>query len=141
MKKIYIHILFLFSFTLKAVVIGSNAIVSRQVLVTFPSSDGDNELRGFAAFENGFTLNGGGSCIFNSVYPVSGNITLNGGTLSLSKDLICQKDATIVNGGIIVGNGYAVKFLVPSIITIPQNTSNPSSVMYITQINTNSVVT
>ena len=38
------------------VVIGSNTVVSKQSLATFPAADVDNEMRGFASFAGGFTM-------------------------------------------------------------------------------------
>jgi hypothetical protein len=96
---------------LYAVVVGSNTVPSRQAGVTFPAVDGDNEMRGFAVFENGVTLaTSGTSCIFNSYFPVSGTITLNNGTLNLSRNLVLQNPCTFDSLGTINGNSYRMDF-------------------------------
>ncbi len=121
---------------LQAVVIGSNTAVSQQALAIFPSTDSDNQMLGFAAFVNGFTLSGGGNCIFNSFYPIAGAVTLNGGTLSLSKDLVFQKGISFYNGGTITGNGRDIIFLDTDPLPLPVNTTIPSTVSLLTQYNT-----
>lgn len=126
--------------SLRAVVIGSNTVTSQQALASFPSTDTTNQMLGFGAFVNGFTLAGGGSCIFNSLYPVGGTVTLNGGTLSLSKDLIFLKGSTLYNGGVFTGNNRKITFLDTSALQLPTNVSNVNTVPYITQYNTGSSV-
>jgi hypothetical protein len=99
------------SVPLHALVVGSNTTPSRPALTTFPAADGDNEMRGFAAFENGFTLqNSSTSCLYNSFFPISGTITFNGGTLELDRDLVLTNTVSFADGGIIDGNSYALEF-------------------------------
>jgi len=79
-----------FSWSLDAVVVGSNSLVSLQPTITFPAIDTDNTILGFAWFKNGFTLaDATTTCVFDDVFPISGAINLNGGTLSLLSDLTC----------------------------------------------------
>lgn len=81
-----------------AVVIGSNSAVSLQPAVTFPASDTDNTMLGFAWFKNGFTLEDATTSVtFDTVFPVSGTVDLNGGTLSLLSNLNC--DSGVVFSG------------------------------------------
>lgn len=129
MSAIYITPLF-------APAIGSNTAVTQQALATFPSTDGTNQMLGFAAFLNGFSLSGGGSCIFNSLYPVGGTVSLNGGRLSLSKDLIFNKGISFVNGGTILGNNRKITFLDTDQIQLPSAGSSVPLAAYITQLNT-----
>ncbi len=126
--------------SLFAPAIGSTTTVSEQALAIFPSTDTTNQMLGFAAFVNGFTLNNGGSCIYNSYYPVVGAVTLNTGTLSLSKDLIFQSGLSFNNGGTITGNSRLITFLDTSPIQLPINTVSPSIVTYVTDINTSKAI-
>lgn len=111
MKQILIFfIFFLFiSFPVLAIIIGSNTTPSRQALVTFPAADGDNEMRGFAAFEDGFALEDNTTtCLYNSFFPVSGIVTFNSGTLNLNRSLIFTNTTQLNDGGAINGNQYKV---------------------------------
>lgn len=86
--------------TAYGITIGSDSAVSRQAFVNF--TDPTNTILGFAAMENGFSLNTSSvACLFSSVFPVGGSVTLNGGTLDLDLDLRFDSDATLVNGGLI----------------------------------------
>ena len=91
------------------IVYGSDAVVSRQSVVTFPAPDVDNEMRGFGVFESGFTLaNNTTTCLFNSFFPVSGIVNFNGGTLDLNLDLLFHNSVDIASAGTISGSGYSV---------------------------------
>lgn len=104
-----------FCHTVQAIVIGSNTAPSRQGAASFPSTDSDNEMRGFAIFESGITLaNSSTSVKYNSFYPVSGNIALNNGTLVLQRDMPLGSKAVFTTGGTITGNGYSIEL--PSIV-------------------------
>ncbi|QQR49414.1 hypothetical protein IPF37_01020 [bacterium] len=102
-----------------ALVVGSNTVVSRQNATTFPATDTDNTMLGFAVFEKGFTLGSvTTTCTYNSVFPVSGPVRLAGGTLFLNKDLKFQNVTRIVSNGSIWGNGkYSVDFS-PTLTTL-----------------------
>ncbi len=109
MKYIIFILLLTISFPVLAIVIGSNTTPSRQALVTFPAVDGDNEMRGFAAFEDGFTLEDATTtCLYNSFFPVSGTVTFNNGTLNLNRSLVFTNTTQLVDGGTINGNQYKV---------------------------------
>lgn len=89
--------------------VGSNRQASRQALAEF--SGNNNEMLGFAAFENGFIFkNFSTRCDFNSFYPVSGPITMNDGELNLILPLILGDTATLVTGGTFVGNNLSIEF-------------------------------
>lgn len=96
---------------LYAIVAGSENSVSIQSHTLFPQADADNEMRGFGWFKNGFTLeNSATTCIFNSVYPVSGLIRMQGGTVILNKDLVFEGIIPIHSLGTIYANGFFVDF-------------------------------
>ena len=116
----YISMCMSISVILKAIVIGSTSVASRQANILFPFSDNDNEMRGFAAFEQGATLNNSStSCIFSSQFPVSGALALNGGTLNLQAHLTLQGSGTINTVGTFNGNNYSMKLATPGALTIP----------------------
>ncbi len=96
-------------FVIQAGVVGSNTTPSRESLTIFPAIDVDNEMRGFAAFEAGFTLEDASTaCLFNAFFPVGGSLTFNGGTLNLNLDLHLTATASISDAGIISGNDFAL---------------------------------
>lgn len=104
----------------QCLVVGSNSVISRQALAVFPAADSDNEMRGFAAFQGGFTLeNLTTACIFDSVFPVSGNVTLNRGTLTLSQDMVFDEKTCIMNEGTIAGNSRTAEFLHTVSLALP----------------------
>lgn len=107
-----------------ALIIGSNLAVSIESLVSFPQIDllNPNIVRGFAWMKNGFGLqNSSTECTFQSVFPVSGIVDLNGGTLILDQDLIF-KNVTVLNGlGTITGANHIVN-LCSSITVLPTDT-------------------
>lgn len=87
-----------------AIVVGSNAVPSRQGLFVFPTGDTDNEIRGFTTFESGFTLEDDATtCLYNAFFPIGGSVTLNGGVFTLAKHLKLASSAQFVNGGTIIG--------------------------------------
>lgn len=96
-------------FVIQAGVVGSNTTPSREPLTIFPAIDIDNEMRGFAAFEAGFTLEDASTtCLFNAFFPVGGSLTFNGGALNLNLDLHLTATASISDAGIIDGNNFAL---------------------------------
>lgn len=108
MRNIILSLITLFwCNTALPVVYGSLTAVSRQSLITLPANDATNELRGFGAFESGFTLtNASTTCLFTSLFPVSGPINLNGGTLNLSQSMFLDSAADLQSAGIINGNNW-----------------------------------
>ncbi len=97
--------------------IGSDTAVTRfttQQVV----NDGDR-IAGFAALEAGFRLNGTNvSGTFDSFFPVSGCVELNGGTLTLGRDLILNNVSWVGLLGDIIGDGHAFE-LAASVTCIP----------------------
>jgi hypothetical protein len=83
---------------------GSNVSVSIEDYFVFPSIDSDNKMLAFGWFKNGFGLEDSTtSCSFNSVFPVSGDIYLNGGDLYLRRDLILRNVLSLYTPGTIHG--------------------------------------
>jgi len=93
-----------FTTTAHALIIGSNNVVSRQTNVVFPS--GSNTVLGFAWMTSGFTLQDSATTVsWDSIFPISGNILLNGGTLQLLSNLTLFPDAQILGSGTINAGG------------------------------------
>ena len=103
-------IIFSFHKNVFSVVKGSETAVSVEPAYTFPAADEDNAMLGFGWFKNGFSLeNDATTCTFDSVYPVSGTINLNGGTLLLYQDLIFKNVTTIASLGNVIGNNHLIE--------------------------------
>lgn len=123
-KNISISLILLMVCRASAVVIGSNSAVSLQPSISFPSADNDNAMLGFAWFKNGFTLEDSAtSCLFDTVFPVSGVVNLNGGTLTLNQDLIFNDITTLQTLGNVVGNNHYINFCT-SIVGFPSTENN-----------------
>lgn len=98
---------------LRALVIGSDETVSRNAFFTFPASDTDNEIRGFALMNEGFALEDATtSCLFNAFEPVRQKLFLNGGSLSLQTNLFLENLTTFTNLGRIESIDGELKSLV-----------------------------
>jgi len=121
------------------VIIGSTSTVSSQGLITFPNTDTNNTIIGYAFMGNGFALQDNTtSCTFDSFMPISGPLNLNGGRLILQEDLLCTNTFTCGSGGRFYGNSHAIEF--PKNVadfTIPGSLSSTSPLnwMQITSIN------
>jgi len=84
--------------------------VSLESHVTFTSSDTDNIIQPFAWMKNGFTLEDASTtCTFKSVFPISGNIYFNGGSLYLDSDLVFNNQATVHSFGPMYANSHLVE--------------------------------
>jgi hypothetical protein len=96
--------------SLKAGPIGNDGAVSIQPAATFPTGDSTNQMLGFGAFTNGFTLTDiNTSCSFNAFFPVGSVVELNGGSLFLAEDLTFTPSLIMVNAGGIYGNQKSLK--------------------------------
>ncbi|MFH1643664.1 MAG: hypothetical protein ABIA74_00615 [bacterium] len=116
MKKFSIillsSILILISFfqIIFAVQKGSDTVISIQPEAIFPAADSDNAMLAFGWFKQGFVLeNNSTTCTFESVFPVSSNINMNGGTLYLNADLNFNNFANIIGGGIFWGQDHLIE--------------------------------
>ncbi|MFH1831476.1 MAG: hypothetical protein ABH827_01605, partial [bacterium] len=86
---------------------GSDTVVSIENPVTFPAIDLDNNMLTFGFFKNGFSLQDSSTtCTFASVYPVSGDVSLHGGTIYLGTDLIFQNNTVLNTSGVFSGNQH-----------------------------------
>lgn len=105
-----------------ATIIGSDFNTqAAQPHFTFQQGQSNNRLANYAWTPNGFSLaDAFTSAIFDSTFPVSGLIQLNGGTLILNRDLIFNNTTTLKSLGTIIGQGH--------ILSLPQNVASlPSS--------------
>jgi len=110
--KSFLIFCFFLSFSINsfAEIKGSETVVSVQPYYDFPAADNDNTMLGFGWFKNGFGLEDNTTtCTFNCVYPVSGTIDFNGGSLYLAQDLIFQNETTFVDLGHVYGQGYSIQ--------------------------------
>ena len=122
--KLGICIALLCQLAAQAVVIGSNNAVSLISTCTFfPAADNDNTMLGFGWFKGGFTFEDQTtSCTFSSVYPVSGTVNMNGGTLYLTQDVLLANPTQLQGLGAIIGNGHSIEFC-ETITVLPTNLS------------------
>lgn len=120
MKRIAVFLL-LFSFYCSATDIGSDTAVTRftdQQII----QNGDR-VAGFAWLNAGFALdNADATGTFDSVFPVSGNLAFNYGTLILNTDLIMRDESFVLNWGNIVGNSHIFQFSV-DVQCVPEDAS------------------
>ena len=111
-KMIFLFISIVLSFhNVFAEVKGSTTAVSIEPAYEFPAADSNNTMLGFGWFKNGFSLEDNTTtCTFDTVYPVSGDVDLNGGTLYLVQDLIFKNKTTFLGLGTIVGENHLCEF-------------------------------
>jgi hypothetical protein len=106
----YFFLICLFFSYAMGVTVGSNTAVAIQLATTFPNTDSNNKMLGFSRFSSGFTLQDGTtSCTFDSIFPVSGPVSLNGGNLYLTQDLVCNNNFQFNSLGSIWGGGYSIE--------------------------------
>ncbi|MDR3550609.1 MAG: hypothetical protein P4L31_04305, partial [Candidatus Babeliales bacterium] len=87
--------------------IGSDATITQfntqQVLAL------DNQrVATLAALSGGLAVNEGVTGTWDSFFPLSGPLALNGGTLSLNRDLLCRDVSSFQSLGSIFGNSHSV---------------------------------
>jgi len=108
--------------------IGSDTAVTRynsQQTV----NDGDR-IAGFASLQGGFKFfDSSVTGTFDSFFPVSGEVDLDGGTLILDRDLVFNDGASIKQLGNITGQNHCIK-LAPSITQIPLVPSVTAIILY-----------
>jgi len=85
-----------------------NNNTSVQVLTSQETLSGASTANGYVWFQAGFVLPSGATFVVDIVPPINGQINMNTGTLSLSRDITLGSDATIINSGTIVGNNKAI---------------------------------
>ena len=90
---------------------GSSTAVSVEGVANFPALDSDNKMCAFGWFKNGFTLEDSTtSCTFESLFPISGDIYLNGGILYLASDLLFANVTNLKTLGTIDGDAHVLEF-------------------------------
>lgn len=106
-------------------VYGSDTNVSALPAFTAPMSPAiANRIAYFGWAQNGFTLkNGFTSLLFDSVFPVSGAIQMNGGTLTLNRDLLFTNTTSLQGLGTIKGDGHVLS-LSEDATALPLNTNS-----------------
>jgi hypothetical protein len=106
-------------------VYGSDTAVSAIPFFTAPSNPAiANRIANFGWAQNGFALkNAFSSIIFDSVFPMSGPIQLNGGTITLNRDLLLSNTTTLQGLGTIVGGGHILS-LNEDASSLPPNTNS-----------------
>jgi hypothetical protein len=114
----YVLIIFSFFGTLQAATVGSDTAPTR--FNTQQALDNNDRVAGFAALAGGFALQGFNvNAQWDTFFPVSGLVQLNGGTLILTRDLVFRNNSVFGGGlGNIIGNGHAIEFST-SITVIP----------------------
>lgn len=89
--------------------VGSNSLVARQKEAFFNTGE-SNSLLGFSVFEGGVTLQDQDTvCEIDVFFPLSGPLVLNGGTLTLKRDLIFRSPFYLGSGKI-DADSYAIEF-------------------------------
>ncbi|PCI73366.1 hypothetical protein COB28_04575 [Candidatus Dependentiae bacterium] len=97
-----------------SIIVGDDTSVSRQANVFFPSADTDNNMQGFASFENGITLEDASTtCTFNSLLRLSGSVNWSHGEFHLLRDVKLSDPCYIMSMGHIFGNNHTLE-LAPS---------------------------
>lgn len=126
------QVLYLISFFIMCVsnythsdVYGSDVAVSALSAFTAPAAPViPNRVAYFGWTQNGFTLtNSSTSLLFDSVFPVSGTIQMNGGTLNLNRDLIMNNLAMLQGLGVISGAAHVLS-LAQSVNSLPLDTQS-----------------
>jgi hypothetical protein len=121
MSIIFLWMLTCFHVT-QPVVKGSDVSVETLDFFTFPVNQSDNRLANYGWAQAGFALeNSSTNAIFDSVFPVSGTLQLNGGTLTLNRDLTFNNTTTIQGLGIVIGNNHMLS-MSQSCTVLPANT-------------------
>lgn len=115
-RYIFISVLLLFV-PLRGADIGSDTSVTR--ISTQQVVFNGDRIAGFTSLEEGFRFFGlQVNATFDSFFPVSGKVQLNGGTLTLNRDLVIRNDTVFGIQGNIIGNGHAIE-LSSSVTCIP----------------------
>jgi len=101
-------------FKIYALKVGSDTAVSVAGHTTFPAADfPNNEMIGFAAFASGFTLEDSLTTVsFNSVFPVSRDLNINGGTVVFASNrrFLLDGGADLHTSGSFIGQDRSFEF-------------------------------
>lgn len=122
-----------------AITVGSDTAVSREAFTVFPAADTDNEILGFAAFDDGFAFEDNTtSCTFNALFPVQEVVALSGGALLLEKNLTLEGDVS-VGVGCINADSRTVYLPNPEGTNILPNSCYDTYISLVDQVNTGTV--
>lgn len=125
-SAIILSVILLLSQSLEAVTKGSETAVSVEPLYTFSGTG--NEMLGFGWFKNGFMFQDSDTTAsFNDVFPVSGIVDLNGGTLYLEQDLLFRNVTDLLGMGTICGYDHLLD-LCSSITEMPPDAQKFSDI-------------
>jgi hypothetical protein len=103
---------------------GSDTAVS--IVNPFNITGQDNAILAFGAAKNGFSFSdSAATCSFQSLFSVSGPITLNGGKLYLQSDLLITNTGSFADLGTIFGQNHAITFAQSA--TSVSSSTNPSN--------------
>ena len=134
MKRILLFVLLcLFSSKSFCVQKGSSTAVSVESHAVFPAIDGDNELLEFGFFKNGFSLeNASTNVTHSSIFPVSGNVQMRGGSISLQNSLFFGPGTILGSSGTF--NGGSSMPIVDFAVTVTGLPSNQTTVFKDVQV-------
>ena len=130
-KKIFIFIIFILIFFAKNIdtaTVGSDTAVNK--FSTQQILNNSDRIACFAALNSGFKINSADATgTFDSIFPVSGDIEIGLGTLTLSQDLILYGDTSVKSIGTIYGNSHTLELshtctALPTHITVTQDDIN-----------------
>jgi len=128
MHKIKLYFIFILSvccgIELQAIVYGDFAFVSRYPSsLFFPADDTNNMVRGFSQLQQGLVFEDSSTtCTINVFYPILGDLSLNGGTVYLNRNIILGSDG-IIAGATVQGNNYSIEYTTTDNIHFPKQQS------------------
>lgn len=116
LKILFLMFYFFFSIAIRDVfclTVGSDfAVGAMQSFVGFPTTENStNRVANYAYMRNGFKLEDETTtCSFDSIFPVSGRVSLNGGSLYLNTDLRLTYSTNYETFGKIYGNNRILEY-------------------------------
>lgn len=107
--------------TLLGLTIGSNTSVSISSSAFFPQNE-DNNILGFVAMQNGFTLqNMKTTCTYDNFFPIDNDIFLNRGTYVLNQDCVCGPLINFRTLGTVIGNQNKIDCIGKQLLVLAGN--------------------
>ena len=106
--RICLFIILIYQIQISATTYGSDSTVSIVNPMNIPAST-DNIINTFASAKNGFGFASlATTCSWQSIFPVSGPISLKGGSLYLMSDLTLNNTGSFIDLGTIIGANHVV---------------------------------